>query len=395
MKIAMIVHAYYLKDARVRRYAELLASKGHEVDILCLRECNEALFAEHFGVSIFRINVSRNRGGIIRYMIEYLSSFLKFLFKLNVLYFKGHHYDLVHVHNFPNILVFTATIQKILGAKIILDVHDPMPELFSSKFQICERSLLTWFLKIEERFSTLFADSVIAANHSFRDILAQRSCPFQKITVVLNSPEEKFYKETLDNFNCDQNSKKFNILYIGTLAERYGLNTVLNAVAKIKKNGSIPLIELSVIPKIINEGDYSKRLLQEVHMLDLDDNFCLFNPVPHDQMPEIIQAANLSVYTPLPDVHMDIALSLKIPEVVAIGRPLVTSRLSVLLRYFGEDALFMCEPGNVEDCAEKILQVYKNPEEARSRTQKAQEALKKFDWKKQKKVYLRLVHELS
>lgn len=395
MKIAMIVHAYYLKDARVRRYAELLASHGHEVDVLCLRECNESLFENYLGVSIYRINVSRNRGGIMRYMIEYFFSFLKFLFKLNILYLKGHHYDLVHVHNFPNFLVFTAAIQKILGTKIILDVHDPMPELFRSKFQIYERSLLIKFLLIEERISALLADSVIAANHSFRDILAQRSCPFQKITVVLNSPDKRFYKEILNNFNGGQNSKEFNILYIGTLAERYGLDTVLKAVAKIKKNGSIPLIKLSVIPKIINEGNYLNRLLHEVHMLDLIDNFCLHESVPYDQMPEIIQAANLSVYTPLPDVHMDIALSLKIPEVVAVGRPLVTSRLSVLLRYFGKDSFFMCEPGNVDDCAAKILQVYKNPEEARLKTHKAQEALKKFDWEKQKKVYLRLVHELS
>ena len=31
MRIAMMVHAYYLIDARVRRYAELLASEGHTV----------------------------------------------------------------------------------------------------------------------------------------------------------------------------------------------------------------------------------------------------------------------------------------------------------------------------------------------------------------------------
>jgi len=270
-----------------------------------------------------------------------------------------------------------------------------MPELFTSKFQICKTSLLIWFLKIEEQFSTRFADSVITANHSFRDILAQRSCPFKKITIILNSPDGRFYKKVLNNINSERKSKRFNILYIGTLAERYGLDIVLNAVSKIKKNGTIPLVKLSVIPKIKNEGDYSKRLLQEVHNLNLDDNFCFLEPVPHDKMPEIIQAADLSVYTPLPDVHMDIALSLKIPEVVAVGRPLVTSRLSVLLKYFGEDALFMCKPGNIGDCAAKILQVYKNPDESRLRTQKAQKALKKFDWEKQKQVYLKLVHELS
>ena len=52
--------------------------------------------------------------------------------------------------------------------------------------------------------------------------------------------------------------------------------------------------------------------------------------------------------------------------------------------HFGEDALFMCEPGNVEDCAAKILEIYEDPEEARLRTRTAQKALAKFDWQKQK-----------
>ncbi|MCK4817809.1 glycosyltransferase [bacterium] len=299
------------------------------------------------------------------------------------------------MHNFPNILVLTAAIQKILGEKIILDVHDPMPELFRSKFKVSERSLLIRFLLLEERISTCFANSVIAANHSFRDILAQRSCPIRKIAVVLNTPDGRFNNGVLDNFNNRQDSNNFNILYIGTLADRYGLDTVLKAVAKIKKDGSIPHIKLSIIPKIKNEGDYSKKLLKEVHKLGLDDSFCLLNPVPHDQMPAVIRAADLSVYTPLPDVHMDIALSLKIPEVIAVGRPLVTSRLSGLLRYFGEDALFMCKPGNAEDCAAKIFEVYQNPEEARIRTRRAQEALARFDWGRQKTVYLELIREFA
>ena len=85
MRVAMIVHAYYIKDARVLRYAELLVKRGHKVDVLCLREADESLFEKHNGVLIYRINVSRNRGSKKRYIIEYLSSFLKFFFKINVI----------------------------------------------------------------------------------------------------------------------------------------------------------------------------------------------------------------------------------------------------------------------------------------------------------------------
>jgi glycosyltransferase involved in cell wall biosynthesis len=394
MKIAMIVHSYYLKDARVKRYAELLAMEGHHVDVLCLREDREQAFEEHQGVNIYRINVSRHRGGMLSYFLEYLFAFVRFFFKLNILMLKGHRYQLIHVHNFPNFLVFVPVIQKLFGAKLILDVHDPMPELFISKYKINNAHPLIRLLYFEERISTCFADFIIAANHAFRDLLAQRGCPDTKLAVVLNAPDHNFYNDTVDDSNMPEKQKSFNILYVGTLAERYGLETVLKSIAKIRQNDSIRQLKFSVIPKIKNEGDYLQRILNEVHALKLEDCFTLLDPVPLDKMPDIIREADLSVYTPLPDVHMDIALSLKIPEIIAIGRPIVTSRLSVLLRYFGEEALFMFEPGNVEDCAAKIVEVYCNPAQAKSRMQKAQAALKKFDWETQQDVYFDVIDEV-
>ena len=37
-KIAMIVQNYYARDARVRRQAEALIEKGHEVDVIALKD---------------------------------------------------------------------------------------------------------------------------------------------------------------------------------------------------------------------------------------------------------------------------------------------------------------------------------------------------------------------
>lgn len=391
MKVAMIVHAYYLKDARVRRYAEALARRGDEVHVICLRESNEAIFEEHLGVAIHRINVSHRRGGMLSYFVEYLSSFVGFFRKLNMLYLKGHRYQLIHIHNFPNFLVFAAAIQKILGAKILLDIHDPMPEVFCSKYRVKENHPLIKFLNIEERISIWYADLVVAANHAFKDLLTQRSCPSRKIEVILNAPDDKFWVNDLQKIKPRPDS--FNILYVGTLSERYGVETALQAVASVKKSGIIPKITLSLIPKIQNEGEYARQLIQEVHRLDLEDNFELLEPVPLDEMPDVIRRADVSVYTPLPDIHMGIALSLKIPEIIAVGRPLVTSRLPVLQRYFGEDALFMFEPGNVEECATKLVEVYRNPGEAQSRVQKAQAALRKFAWETQRSTYFSVIDD--
>ncbi len=391
MKILMIVHAYYLKDARVRRYAELLARRGHRVDVLCLREDPGEPDQEVCeGVHIHRIRVTRKRGGPSRYIVEYLRSALKMMWRANVRQWRTGKYDVVHVHNFPNFLVFSALFQKLAGSRILLDVHDPMPELFRSKFTWDDHSSFLRALVAEERVSLSFAHSVIAANHVFKDILVGRGCPPQKVTVIMNSPDQSLFRPVKTK-RIGQSNDEFVVLYIGTIAKRYGIDTVLDAIVELNKGLDVPRVVFKVIPKIKNEGRDQDLLTARVKELGLDRQFVLLDPVPYDHMPGIIGTADLAVYTPRPDIHMDIALSLKIPEVVACGVPVVASRLSVLERYFGEESLFMCEPGNALDCADKIRTVMTSPDEARRRTGRAMEKLALMRWEIQERAYLDLI----
>lgn len=308
-----------------------------------------------------------SRGGPISYVFEYFNAFIRFILLLNKLSLSGGRYDIIHIHNFPNFLIFSAVFQKIFGAKLILDIHDPMPELFRSIFCIDERKPIIRLLYKEEHLSTAFADHVIAANHDFRDIFIERGCPAEKITIIMNSPDDKFWTEYPSNFELFKKSTPFEILYIGTLVERYGIDIALKAIAKIKRENKIDNLRFSIIPKIKNESSYLHQLLKIIRELGLVNYIQILEPVPHHKMPEVIKTADLSVYTPLSDVHMNIALSLKIPKVVAVGKPLVTSKSPVLKRYFGEEALYMFEPGNVDECAKRIVDVFQKPNEAKQR----------------------------
>ena len=74
-------------------------------------------------------------------------------------------YDLIHVHNIPDFLVFAAWYPKLTGSKVILDIHDIVPEFFESKFSVSDRSLLVRALRLVEKISAAFADHVILSNH--------------------------------------------------------------------------------------------------------------------------------------------------------------------------------------------------------------------------------------
>jgi glycosyltransferase involved in cell wall biosynthesis len=298
----------------------------------------------------------------------------------------------IHVHNFPDVLVFSAIIQRVMGAKIVLDIHDPMPELFQSKYSLSPGHWFTRLLRLEERVSVRLVDAVIAANRRFADLVEERSCPASKVVVVMNAPDDLFADHSEEVERRDAGT--FEVLYIGTVAPRYGLDVVVDAIARLDREGSVPDLSFAIVPKLSDEGEYLRKLVDRIHGLGLSHRFRLEEPRAHHEMPDRIRKASVAVYPPRPDVHMDIALSLKVPEVVAVGRPLVASRLSVLLEYFGEESLFLFRPGDPEDCASRLLEIYRDQAEARRRVLRAQEALQKFSWSNGRREYLRLLSQL-
>src|SRR5206468_505000 len=67
-------------------------------------------------------------------------------------------YHVVYVHNMPDVLVLSALVPKAQGAKVILDLHDPMPELMMSIFNLPHDSLRVRTLERLEKWSIRFAD---------------------------------------------------------------------------------------------------------------------------------------------------------------------------------------------------------------------------------------------
>src|ERR1019366_7076165 len=98
-------------------------------------------------------------------------------------------YQLVHVHSVPDFLVFAALIPKLCGVPVILDIHDILPEFYSSKFNAPPESLTFKLLLLIERASAGFADHVIIANHLWHERLLSRSVRAAKCTPIRNYPD--------------------------------------------------------------------------------------------------------------------------------------------------------------------------------------------------------------
>src|SRR5262249_5498923 len=136
------------------------------------------------GVQIHRLPISRRRGSSLRYLYEYLVVGILGAVKLARLHFRRR-LDVVHVHNMPDILVLAALIPRLAGSKVILDVHDPMPELYMS-WNHRPDSLLVKLLRIQEKVSYAFADRIISVNETMRENLSAKGIAKNKIFIVNN-----------------------------------------------------------------------------------------------------------------------------------------------------------------------------------------------------------------
>ena len=180
-RAAVLLYSYYPADPRPRRAAEALVEAGMEVDLVCLRE--KAIEKKRDlidSVRIIRLPLRKRRDSKRTYILQY-ASFLAACFGLLTFRSLKNRYDLVHVHNMPDVLVFGALIPKLLGARVILDLHDPMPELMMSIYNLTAEKRVVRWLKRLEKLSISFADLVLTPNKAFRDLFISRGCPPEKI----------------------------------------------------------------------------------------------------------------------------------------------------------------------------------------------------------------------
>ena len=153
---------------------------------LAIRQEGESSSAVIEGVRVFRIQLRvRDEKSKIGYLRKLVMFFLRSMFFFTWEQIKEP-YDLIHVHSVPDFEVFAALVPKLMGCKVILDIHDIVPEFYASKFKTSSNSAVFRLLVAVERMSAGFSDHVIAANHIWEERLVQRSVRRDKCTAMIN-----------------------------------------------------------------------------------------------------------------------------------------------------------------------------------------------------------------
>lgn len=385
MRICMVAYTYYEGDNRVRRYAETLVKRGDTVDAIVLRQDGAASFTNVSGVNVYKV---QRRTINERFKIEYLLKLVTFLirsfFRLTYLHIR-HRYDLIHVHSIPDFEVFAALGAKLLGAKVVLDIHDIVPELFISKFNSSTASPLFKMLLLVERLSMAFADHVIVANHIWHQRLIARSVSARKCTVVMNYPDPSIFRVRKQGGR----GEKFIMIYPGTLSIHQGLETAIRAVDLIRER----VVDLEF--HIYGKGTDQQYFEDLVKTLGLQDRIFFKSIVPIEKLPQIIAGANLGVEPKLKRSFGNEAFSTKILEFMYVGIPVIASDTLVHTHYFDESLVKFFRSEDEEDLAECIVQLRKDKRLRDTLVANSFRYMEQNNWEVRKYTYLNIVDSLT
>lgn len=381
-KVIMVVY-HYSRDPRPRRESEALMNDGYQVDMICLRNAGEKKNEIVHGVNVYRVNLSKSRESKLIYVYLYINFFIRAFFKLTYLHIKNK-YDIIHIHNMPDFLVFTAIIPKILGSKVILDMHDPSPEIYETKFGLKENDLLIKFVIWQEKISFRFADRIITTNIAFRERFITRGCPPEKINIIMNSPQESIFLKHFNKAKPDYLAEKFIIMYHGYITERHGLDIAIKAINLIKDR--IPNLEF----RIFGDGEFVEKILQLVTELKLDRVVKYFGHKPIDKIAEMITEIDLGVIPNRSTPFTDINFPVRIFEYLCLNKPVVVPKTRGILDYFDDKSIFFFQPSNANDLANEIIKIYNDQNSTEVILKKAYKVYKNHSWEIQSKELIKI-----
>jgi glycosyltransferase involved in cell wall biosynthesis len=387
-KICMVAFTEYPFDPRPRREAEALAARGDEVDFICLSSEGYGTEAVLNGVRLHQIHIGRYRGGKSgSYLRSYFRFFLRAFRLLNTLYLQKR-YDVIQIHTLPDFMVFTALLPKLLGAKVILDVHDLMPEAYISKFGKDRKSLLIRLITWVERSSVRFADRAIAVHVPHREVLVAHGNPRDKFTILLNLPDPRIFSGDIAPA-VHRAGEPFRLIYHGIVTERNGLETAIRAVGAARR-------EIPVEFDIYGGGDDLPRLRALTRELGLDGTVRFSGRfVPMEDLKHRIPEAHLGLVTLLYDPVTRHMLPTKLLEYVSIGLPTVVARTETIQAYFDDSMVRFYTPGDHEELARHIVDLYRNPDERERLVKNAGRFNAEYSWERQKQDYYRLIDSLA
>jgi glycosyltransferase involved in cell wall biosynthesis len=398
--VFLITHSIYPDDIRTEKEALALAGAGFDVTVICIRRGGQPAREVAEGVAIHRLPLGHKRGGGGRYLFEYAACLLLAGWRAALLSIARRPLA-VHVSNPPDFLVFAALVPKLLGARVVLDMHEPMPELYASIHELPMTARAVRLLAWVERTSTRFADRIVTVSEVCRRTFAARGLALEKIAVVQNVCEARLFDPAAPPLEASGGAvpgvprgaapapRALRLIYTGTVVPRYGVDVAIRAMALLRER--VPEARLDVFGR----GESVVELERLAEALGVADRIAFHGFIDRRDVPARIAAADIGLVPYRRDVFTDLVLPTKLFEYAAMGKPVVATRTAAIESYFGTEDLYAFEAGDEEGLARAVEAIRARPDAAAARAARLRERLALDTWERAKATYVGVFDRLG
>jgi glycosyltransferase involved in cell wall biosynthesis len=387
----MLTHSYYEEDPRVRREAESLVAAGRPVDVFALRRADDPVESVVDGVRVRHLDVQRHQGASLPvYLAEYAAFFLRAGWAVTRAHVRRR-YALVQVHTLPDFLALAVLPLRAAGVPILLDLHEAMPEFFRSRFPRASNPLTYRALLLQERLSIAAATHAITVNETLAERLRGLGAPRDKVDVVINSPSLARFDPARHARRTFAEDGRVRLIYAGALTPTYEVDVAIEALATLAARRP----DIDVALDLYGRGDSEAALRRLAADLAVDDRVAFHGRIPLEDVPAAIGRADVGLAPTRWSEFTDASISTKIFEYGAMGKPVVASRLPLVVSTFPVGSVRTYAPGDASGFAAQVESLVDDPLAREASVAKAAGVIRSLAWEREAERYVALVDRLA
>jgi glycosyltransferase involved in cell wall biosynthesis len=336
-------------DPRVRKQVRALLGAGYQVSVITMRAPDNAPYRELDGLTVLEYPAPPEPKGAPGYIREYGLSLLWATALVGRLR-RRRRIDVLQLCQPPDIYFPLARVLRWLGARVVVDQRDLMPELLAARYSRPSAKMMSALYWLERR-SQRVSDHTLCVNGYLRDRLVSAGADPARLTVVRNGPS----LASVDKASPDPALKadhRFLCCWIGKMGRQDRVDLLLHALAYLVHR----LGRTDCGFAILGDGECLDELRALSSELGLDPWVTFPGWLPEHQVFNYLASADLGV-----DTSLQVEVSpVKVMEYMAFGLPFVSFDLQET-RKIGAGAAVFARPGDQVGLAREISALLDDP----------------------------------
>ena len=376
MNILMILETPFPPDLRVENEIDALLEAGHSLTIIAGFRQKVERSGYYDKARIIRVFIPKliykSSIGCLSYSFYF--NFWKKEIKKELL---TNNYNAVHIHDLPLTQVILDLRNKLKqDFKITLDLHENYPDML--KIAKHTQSMLgKFFFNYQqwldyEKTMIKQVDTVITVVEEMKDRIIEIGADPSNVIVVSNT----FNRSKFSAPKRKPSAKEYILFYGGGVTIDRGLQYIIPALPELVK--SIPEIKLW----IVGDGSYLENLKTLTHELKVEHLVKFYGRKPFGELLDLLAQANIALIPHLKSPQTESGLPHKLFQYMISEIPILASNCLPFERILGNnDAGLIYTYDQPKQFAEKLVQLYLNPQRQELLTNKAKKILlEKYLW---------------